>query len=102
MVFVKYAGQPLRRTLWIVVNIINLVNFYYWNKLKAQNIEVGKFLMVYNLGCILYNLTISIEPTFALRLSNYCSIFLMLIAPYYVYVLPWGIARNKRYIYLFL
>lgn len=89
------------RTLWIVVNIINLVNFYYWNKLKAQNIEVGKFLMVYNLGCILYNLTISIEPTFALRLSNYCSIFLMLIAPYYVYVLPWGIARNKRYIYLF-
>ena len=57
---------------------------------------------VYNLGCILYNLTISIEPTFALRLSNYCSIFLMLIAPYYVYVLPWGIARNKRYIYCLL
>lgn len=89
------------RSLWFVVNVINVVNFYYWNKLGALNKDNTKFLSVYTFGCILYNLTISVEPTMALRLSNYCSIFLMLLAPYYVYVLPWREKKSRKYVYLF-
>lgn len=90
------------RTLWLAVNIINIINFYFWNKLYDKNRDNLKFLMVYNLGCVLYNLTINIDPTIALRLSNFCSIFLMLLLPYYAYVLPYNMRKNRRLIYAFL
>ena len=97
----KAEENDAGRTLWLAVNAINIINFYYWKKLTALNNENQKFLSVYTLGCILYNLTISIEPTIALRLSNFCSIFLMLVVPYYIYVLPWREKTNRRLVYLF-
>jgi len=88
-------------TLWLAVNAINLINFVYWNKLKNIDECSVFYLMAYCLGCILYNIAIKVDPTIALRLSNYGSIFLMLIAPYYAYVLPYRQHRNQRLIYLF-
>ncbi len=87
--------------LWIAVNAINLINFWYWDELKHSNVKCSYYLMAYNLGCILYNLTIRIDPTMALRLSNFGSIFLMLIAPSYIFVLPFSKLQNLRVVYLF-
>jgi len=77
------ADQEGGRFLWLLINVVCVINFTSWRKLVSLDPRNMDYLMLFATGACIYNLFIGIDKTLALRLSNFYCLFFILLIPHY-------------------
>lgn len=80
------AGRSEGGSMTIIINFITIVNFLLWTKLESFDPANSKYLALFSLGTILWNIFLGVDSTIALRLSSFFHIFIILLVPQYYYV----------------
>lgn len=78
-------------TMTIIVNGICIINLIVWNKFQGEDNRIKYFFSSYCIGACLWNIFLPVDVVLAGRLSVYFTLPLILIAPYYIFVV-----KNKK------
>lgn len=78
-------GRSGGGTMTIIVNFLNILNFCFWKKLESMDSNNSKYLTLFNVGTIFWNIFLSVDSTIALRLSSYFHTFIILLIPQFTY-----------------
>lgn len=73
-------------TMFYVINFIAILNLLLWRRLVSVNKDNILYLKMVNLGVCLWNLFLFVDPTTALRLSNFFLLYITLLFPSYRFV----------------
>lgn len=69
-----------------LVNGIGILNFLFWNRLKATHDKANAYLCSYTIGTCLWNVFLPLDVVMAGRFSTFFTLPLILIIPSYMYL----------------
>lgn len=97
--YIERSEQQGQFMKYIII-LLNILNLFYWNKLRQGNSEYENLLKLVNCGACIWVL-FSFDRTLSLRLSSYFLIFQILLMP--LYYLNFNIKYRKclRFLIIF-
>lgn len=78
------------RTMTYIINGLNILNLIFWKRLSSQGKNLPFLLGLFNVGACVSNIFLSLDSTIANRLSLFFIQTIILIIPYYQFIV------NKR------